>query len=232
MRNWHAACSDTAIAKGDNIMKSQQSGFTLVEIAIVLVIIGLLLGGILKGQELINSAKVKNLANDFRVIPTYIYAYQDKFRSLPGDDSAAAAHVSAPNSGNGNGTIDGAWNADESSTAIESNLFWEHVRLANLAAGPTTPGVGFGPVNAMGGRVGVTSANAAQALGGLTGTYMVCSDAIPGKFVKQLDIQMDDGDTAKGSMRAVPAGETNPATAAVNTATINDGTNYAVCMAF
>src|SRR6266536_1939679 len=56
-------------------MKSQQSGFTLVEIAIVLVIIGLLLGGILKGQELINSAKVKNLANDFRVIPTYIYSY-------------------------------------------------------------------------------------------------------------------------------------------------------------
>ena len=67
-------------------MKRQQSGFTLVEIAIVLVIIGLLLGGILKGQELINSAKVKNLANDFRVIPTYIYAYQDKYRALPGDD--------------------------------------------------------------------------------------------------------------------------------------------------
>ncbi len=48
-------------------MKSQQSGFTLVEIAIVLVIIGLLLGGILKGQELINSAKVKNLANDIKI---------------------------------------------------------------------------------------------------------------------------------------------------------------------
>jgi prepilin-type N-terminal cleavage/methylation domain-containing protein len=41
-------------------MKSRQAGFTLVEIAIVLVIIGLLLGGVLKGQELINSAKVKN----------------------------------------------------------------------------------------------------------------------------------------------------------------------------
>ena len=59
-------------------MKKQQSGFTLVEIAIVLVIIGLLLGGVLKGQELINSAKVKNLANDFRTIPTFVYAYQDK----------------------------------------------------------------------------------------------------------------------------------------------------------
>ena len=44
-------------------MKNKQGGFTLVEIAIVLVIIGLLLGGVLKGQELINSAKVKNMAS-------------------------------------------------------------------------------------------------------------------------------------------------------------------------
>ena len=44
-------------------MKRNQSGFTLIEIAIVLVIIGLLLGGVLKGQELINSSKVKNLAD-------------------------------------------------------------------------------------------------------------------------------------------------------------------------
>ena len=71
----------------------RQSGFTLIEIAIVLVIIGLLLGGILKGQELINSARVKNLATDFRNIPLFIYGYQDKFRALPGDDSAAVAHV-------------------------------------------------------------------------------------------------------------------------------------------
>ena len=93
-------------------MKSQQSGFTLVEIAIVLVIIGLLLGGILKGQELINSAKVKNLANDFRTIPTYVYGYQDKFRAIPGDDGAAVAHVgTGAGAGNANGLIDGAWNA-------------------------------------------------------------------------------------------------------------------------
>ena len=59
-------------------MKSNQGGFTLVEIAIVLVIIGLLLGGVLKGQELINSAKVKNLANDFRSVPTMVFAYQDR----------------------------------------------------------------------------------------------------------------------------------------------------------
>src|SRR6476620_1538230 len=114
LRNWHDACWRLRHLPGDGSMKSQQSGFTLVEIAIVLVIIGLLLGGILKGQELINSAKVKNLANDFRTIPTYIYAYQDKFKALPGDDKTAQTHLTngaASDNGDGNGLIDGAWNA-------------------------------------------------------------------------------------------------------------------------
>src|SRR5690242_11375379 len=113
-------------------MKSQQSGFTLVEIAIVLVIIGLLLGGILKGQELINSAKVKNLANDFRVIPTYIYAYQDRFKALPGDDAAASTHLAGPPAATnattggtpGNGVIEGVWNSAVATD--ESYLFWQH----------------------------------------------------------------------------------------------------------
>jgi len=140
-------------------MRSQQSGFTLVEIAIVLVIIGLLLGGILKGQELINSAKVKNLANDFRVIPTYIYAYQDKFKSLPGDDPQVVAHLgnTATQAGAsaGNSVINGAW--DSSNAADESFLFWQHVRMANLAAGSTNPAVPaeYQPRNAVGFSFGV-----------------------------------------------------------------------------
>src|SRR5258706_13649156 len=127
-------------------MRSQQSGFTLVEIAIVLVIIGLLLGGILKGQELINSARVKNLANDFRVIPTYIYAYQDKFKALPGDDRDVVAHLGAltpaATPGNGNGVIDGAVFAGAAASAAptgEALQFWQQVRAANLAAGATDP---------------------------------------------------------------------------------------------
>ena len=138
-------------------MKSQQSGFTLVEIAIVLVIIGLLLGGILKGQELINSAKVKNLANDFRTIPTYIYAYQDKFKALPGDDPAAATHLptaGVADNGNGNSVINGAW--DSQTVTDESFLFWRHVRLANLAAGSTdiTNVQEYIPRNAVAGIIG------------------------------------------------------------------------------
>jgi prepilin-type N-terminal cleavage/methylation domain-containing protein len=218
--------------KSQRFGKSQQSGFTLVEIAIVLVIIGLLLGGILKGQELINSARVKNIANDFRVIPTYIYAYQDKFRTLPGDDAAVANHVNGGTPGTGgtlgNGLIEGAWNADETS-AVESNIFWQHVRLANLAAGPTTPATGFAPVNAVGGRVGVSSANAPY-ITGMTGTYQVCSTGIQGSFVRQLDIQMDDGNTATGSMRAVKAASSGGTPEATNA--IVDGDTYTVCMTF
>jgi prepilin-type N-terminal cleavage/methylation domain-containing protein len=217
-------------------MRSQQSGFTLVEIAIVLVIIGLLLGGILKGQELINSAKVKNLANDFRVIPTYIYAYQDKFKSLPGDDSAAQSHLpggAASDNGDGNGVMDGAWNSV--ATTDESYMFWRHVRLANLAAGPTLlTDPEYVPKNAVGGILGVssmrTTPNQVQILG-MTGSYQVCSKGILGRFVKQLDIQMDDGKTETGSMRAVADGAAL-GTGAVLTNVIDEAAPYTVCYAF
>jgi prepilin-type N-terminal cleavage/methylation domain-containing protein len=218
-------------------MKSQQSGFTLVEIAIVLVIIGLLLGGVLKGQELINSAKVKNLANDFRVVPTYIYAFQDKFKALPGDDPQVVAHVSGatlattPAGTQGNGVINGNWNS--TANTDESRLFWQHVRLANLAAGPTdVTDATYAPKNAVGGVLGINSATGGQLqITGMTGTYQVCSSAILGKFVKQLDVQMDDGNTATGSMRAVADGAAIGA-AAVTTATIDEAANYTVCMTF
>ena len=74
-------------------MKQRQSGFTLVEIAIVLVIIGLLLGGILKGQELITNAKVRNLADQQNAIKAAVYALQDRFRALPGDYSQADVNL-------------------------------------------------------------------------------------------------------------------------------------------
>ena len=54
-------------------MKNSQGGFTPVEIAIVLVIIGLLLGGVLKGQELITQAKIRNVANDLNGMSCLLY---------------------------------------------------------------------------------------------------------------------------------------------------------------
>ncbi len=225
-------------------MKSKQSGFTLIEIAIVLVIIGLLLGGVLKGQELINSAKVKNLATDFKNIPVYIYGYQDKFRALPGDDSQAASHVTGgvtctPTATSsctlGNGMIDGNWN--DVTSASESFVFWQNVRIAGLAPGSTdvTQGVAYLPTNATGGIVGIQSGtNDATKTpikdstgAAIRGSYIVCSAGILGKFAKQLDIQMDDGNTASGSMMAGVPNATGPMTAV---ATPDDATAYTVCM--
>lgn len=183
-------------------MKSQ-SGFTLVEIAIVLVIIGLLLGGVLKGQELINSAKVKNLANDFRSIPIMIYGYQDKFKRLPGDDDAAdgerfTEYKRATLSGQTqkNGLIEGNWNATDATS--ESVLFWQHVRGAGLATGSLTAGDNL-PTNAEGGRVGIQMV---KPIDGLSGTYYVCSENINVKLAQQLDTTMDDGKSDTGTMRA------------------------------
>jgi prepilin-type N-terminal cleavage/methylation domain-containing protein len=225
-------------------MKSQQSGFTLVEIAIVLVIIGLLLGGILKGQELINSAKVKALANDFRAIPTYVYAYQDKFRGVPGDHASAETTLTggaAGDNGNGNGLIEGAWNDTTAvlGSAPESRKFWRHVRLANLAAGPTdVADTAYTPKNAMGGFIGINSVDnntttpgLEPAITGMTGTYQICSVGITGNFAKQLDIQMDDGNTATGSLRTT-AGTNAAGNAAEATAAVTDGSTYTVCMTF
>lgn len=215
----------------------KQSGFTLIELAIVLVIIGLLLGGVLKGQELINSAKVKNMATDFKNVQVYIYGYQDRFRALPGDDDAAAAHVggtAATGHGVQDGIIEGEWNS--TLPADESYMFWQHVRLAGLAPGSTDPTVPatYVPRNADGGQIGVQSVSVLTAVqtfpgtaGGITGAYVICSDGILGKFAKQLDTTLDDGVGNTGSLRVVVNG-----TPSIGVAAPVDATPYLVCLAF
>jgi prepilin-type N-terminal cleavage/methylation domain-containing protein len=219
----------------------KQAGFTLIELAIVLVIIGLLLGGVLKGQELINSAKVKNMATDFKNIQVYIYGYQDKYKALPGDDRLASTHLTGGLNATpitagdlGNGVINGAYNSVTATN--ESALFWQHVRLAGLASGPTDPtDPNYYPHNADGGRIGISSVSGNTAVtelptaGGISGAFIICSEGVLGKFAKQLDTALDDGNTQTGSVRAVTAGAKSIGLANVD---VLDSNPYAVCMAF
>src|SRR5436189_624209 len=99
--------------KGERPMTKRQQGFTLVEIAIVLVIIGLLLGGILKGQEMITQAKIKNVIADFSGVSAAYHGYQDRYRAIPGDDpNAGTRWTTAPPAfpGSGNGVVEGTYN--------------------------------------------------------------------------------------------------------------------------
>ena len=215
---------------------NKQTGFTLIELAIVLVIIGLLLGGVLRGQELINSAKVKNMARDFQNVQVYIYGYQDKFKALPGDDAAAVAHLGATaiqaGVGAGNGLIAGAWDGGTNGTAptTEAGIFWQHVRLAGLAPGATSgTDTNYYPTNADGGRLGVSSVTGFSGPAGLSGAYVICSKGILGKFAKQLDTTLDDSATDTGSMRVYA--DAAP-TVWVATASATDSSVFNVCMAF
>lgn len=89
---------------------TNEKGFNLVELGIVLVIIGLIMGGaVLKGPELIVSAKNKNLVKQYQALTAAVYAYQEKYGQFPGDDSAATTHLAGTGynvtNGNGDGRI-------------------------------------------------------------------------------------------------------------------------------
>ncbi len=213
----------------------KQSGFTLVEIAIVLVIIGLLLGGILKGQEMITQAKIKNVVADFSGISAAYYGYQDRYRAIPGDDVNAAtrwASGTAAVSGNGNGVVAGAYNS--TTDTDESRKWWDHLRRAGFVAGS-----GYSqPFNAATGMIGVQTGDTAGAdslRSGAAGTgfsgLIICSANLPDKIAIAVDTQMDDGAPNAGTVRGQLQSAPNPGIAqSAGTAYAETGTNvYALC---
>ena len=216
--------------------KVGQHGFTLVEIAIVLVIIGLLLGGILKGQEMITQAKIKNSISDFSGISAAYHGYQDRYRAIPGNDPGAAARwavAPAATSGNGKGVLVGTYNNAGAicTAAVETCSFWDHLRRAGFVAGS---GV-LPPTNAFTGLIGVQTGDGAgaTALGGFSG-LIICSANIPDKVAIAMDTQMDDGLIGTGTVRAQLQAAPNPAiqAAAAVVEYAETGTNtYALCRA-
>lgn len=210
-------------------------GFTLVEMAIVLVIIGLLLGGVLKGQELIDNSKVKKAVNDLNAISVAYNGYLDRYSRIPGDDGPLAtlqarganwANITAASAAP-NGIL-GIAPGQTFNGGGESVAFWQHVKAAGFIAGnPADAGVAALPINAFQGLIGVS--NNTTAVTGMGAGLSVCISQIPGKAAAQIDAQLDDRNPATGSVRAtlgVAGANTAPGAAA---ATYSENSQYTVC---
>ena len=139
-----------------------RNGFSLVELSIVLVILGLLTGGILAGQSLIRASELRSVTADYQRYLTAAHTFRDKYLAAPGDITSAtrfwnrmnanadcvtnsATAVGTPGTcdGNGNGLFNNAAVAGQSS---ESFQFWRQLALAGLIEGTYTGLSGTGGV--------------------------------------------------------------------------------------
>ena len=184
----------------------KQAGFTLIEIAIVLVIIGLLLGGVLKGQELITSARVRNLISQQDGIKAAYFGFLDRFRALPGDYSQAStniANVAAGSDGNGNGQIRSIAAGDVRDEHIAA---WDHLSKAGFINGSFTYAAGAetaasAPTNPYVRYIRVIYDTAYG-----TGTPAIrhnvkTGNQIPSDIMAEIDRKVDDGNPVGGNFQ-------------------------------
>ncbi|MBL8639480.1 MAG: prepilin-type N-terminal cleavage/methylation domain-containing protein [Alphaproteobacteria bacterium] len=183
---------------------ASERGFTLVELAIVMIIIGLLIGGILKGQELIGNARVSSTVAQVKAIETGIGTFRDKYAALPGDirnvaarlpNCAAGACATDPATGaGGDGQLANTGNVFDPGLAVsgttEAGLAFIHMAAAGMIGGvnPTTASTAMGlgtsnPTTPLGGGwvIGTSNGTATGMLltTGLTsGVYVASSPAL------------------------------------------------------
>ena len=180
-----------------------QTGFTLIEIAIVLVIVGVLLGAVLKGQELIQSARVRNLAATQNEVTVAFFGFRDRYRAYPGDYNLASTNlpnVAATSDGNSGGQIllNGAM--------LESIAAWEHLSKAGFVTGSytynATVSSATNPTNAYGVFLQLIFDNAFADTGAAVARHNIkLGNQIPVGIIAELDRKIDDGNAQTGTFR-------------------------------
>lgn len=191
----------------------RQGGFTLVEIAIVLMIIGLLIGGILRGQELIQSARVRNIVDQKSAIQTAYIGFLDRYRMLPGDLTAAQAGVV------GNGAVTSAAGGDGIIAGTESILFFQNLTAAGfLSCGACMTVAAAGGVNVNNSPINVygeairaghlNSSNTAAVnstwfdpVNDITRMVVYTGASVPSQVLAETDRKADDGLPGTGQLR-------------------------------
>lgn len=201
------------------VSAKEEKGFTLVELAIVMVIIGLLIGGILKGQEMIANAQVSATVAQLKGVDAATSTFRDMYDALPGDITNPTVRLTncttAPCNAGGNGNSQiGATNVY--STAASENLsFWVHLNAADLVSGVDRSGTvawgqAFPSAKAGGGLMVGYNQNGATPSGrtGRGGHWLnisgvpttANSPALSASEAARIDRKMDDGSAASGSV--------------------------------
>lgn len=131
-------------------MKQTQKGFSLVELAIVLTIIGLIVGGIMVGQDLLRASEVNSIITDVEKVRTAFRSFEQKYAAIPGDMTDATDYWGTnPNcatGGQGSGTQTCNGNGDgmvtsvlaSATNSLETFVAWQHLGLSGFYPGNYT----------------------------------------------------------------------------------------------
>lgn len=208
-------------------------------VPLLLLLVGFLMLSLLRGKSAVDANRAHLLESDFRSITHALHAYENRFGALPGDDPGIVKNSGhllraiscAPLADNkcnpGNGVIDGNWN--DRSTASESYLVWQHLRLAGLMEGATdTASENYPLRNEEGGMIGITDQRNSPIVG-LRGAQIICSDNIKATLALTIDGLLDDGKPRSGKVM-VTAGGTVTGGQALTADKLVDGEHYLVCM--
>ncbi|MFZ4541021.1 MAG: type II secretion system protein [Rickettsiales bacterium] len=163
-------------------------GFSLVELSIVLVILGLLVGGILSGQSLIRAAELRSVSSEYSRWVAATQTFRDKYFSMPGDMNNAtsfwgAAHATPATClttvGTGTQTCNGDANGSLSGSAAASQYgewytFWQHLANAGLIEGT------YSGIAGSGASYHLTSTNSPKSKLATSGLWMLADDASSG----------------------------------------------------
>ena len=172
------------------MLTKQQQGFTLIELAIVLVVIGLIMGMAFKGRDLIDGAKVKNAQAQYNKVAAALNIYHEKYGTYPGDGWTAAPGSAATGaSGTPNGILDSAIETAAATAVLQNAGILARADLQSAFGG------GWDISDATGGAHFDTGANYLT-IGGIS------SNAVDARFVCQLDRIMDDGSPETGFIRS------------------------------
>lgn len=209
--------------KLETLRKSEQ-GFTLVELAIVMLIIGLLIGGVLKGAELIGNAEIAATVAQSKNVEAGTSGFRDKYGDFPGDMAAAAARITgaanaAGAGARGNSRLDANAVGAAVTAGTENDEFWNHLALAGFYSGDFAGLAMNAPIDnlflgvayyaggaAIGGGLGANYANGHYITYTATATGAANNASLRPDQAGRMDRKLDDGDPTTGDVRGAGGG--------------------------